>query len=108
MEGRRKKKTSPKSNPLNYSTLERDPRSTLPLVNQSQQIAVVNISDSADLDRDIATVFALAKVLSNNIRGLQPAQTLRQLTVVGRVGCRGRRANTSTVRHFGKLIGSIA
>lgn len=69
---RKKKKTSSKLKPLNYSTPERYPRATLPLVNQSQRIAVVNISDSADLDRDITTIFALAKALSNNIRGLQP------------------------------------
>lgn len=71
----KKKKTTPKSSPFNSRTLERYPRATLPLANQSQQIAVVNISDSADLDRCIVTIFALAKVLLNNIRGLSPEPT---------------------------------
>lgn len=48
-----------KSNPLNYNTLESYPQATLPLANQSQQIAVVNISDSADLNKDIMTVSLL-------------------------------------------------
>lgn len=72
---RTKKKTIPKPSPFNSRTLERYPRATLPLANQSQQIAVVNISDSADLDRYIVTIFALAKVLLNNIRDLSPELT---------------------------------
>lgn len=40
------KKNSPKSNPLNYRALESYPQAALPLANQSQQIVVVNISDS--------------------------------------------------------------
>lgn len=71
----KKKKTIPKPSPFNSRTLERYPPATLPLANQSQQIAVVNISDSADFDRYIVTIFALAKVLLNNIRGLSPEPT---------------------------------
>lgn len=55
----RPKKTSPKSNPLNYSTLESYPQATVPLANQSQQIAVVNISDYADLNKDIGNISLL-------------------------------------------------
>lgn len=52
----RKKTNSPKSNPLNYRALESYPQATLPLANQSQQIAVVNISDSTDLNIDIMII----------------------------------------------------
>lgn len=51
-EDEKKKKTTSQSNLLNYSALERFLRATLPLVHQSQQIAVVNISDSTDWDID--------------------------------------------------------
>ena len=60
---RKKKKTSPKSNPLNYRALESYPQATLPLANQSQQIAVVNISDSTDLNKDIMIISLLYSTL---------------------------------------------
>lgn len=56
---KKKKKPSPKSNPLNYGALESYPPATLPLANQSQQIAVVNISDSTDLNKDIMIISLL-------------------------------------------------
>lgn len=52
----KKKKNLLKSNPLNYRTLERDPRASLPLANQSQYTAAVNISDSTDLNKDIMII----------------------------------------------------
>lgn len=53
------RKPSLKSNPLNYRALESYPQATLPLANQSQQIAVVNISDSTDLNKDIMIISLL-------------------------------------------------
>lgn len=49
-------RSSPKSNLLNYTTLESYPPATVPLANQSQQIAAVNISDSTDLNKDILII----------------------------------------------------
>lgn len=59
----RKKKKTPKSNLLNYRALESYPQATLPLANQSQQIAVVNISDSTDLNKDIMIISLLYSTL---------------------------------------------
>lgn len=58
-----RRKTSPKSNPLNYRTLESYPQATLPLANQSQQIAAVNISDWTDLNKDIMIISLLRGAL---------------------------------------------
>lgn len=60
-----RKKNSPKSNPLNYSTLESYPQASVPLANQSQQIAAVNISDSADLNKDIGSISPLRGALES-------------------------------------------
>lgn len=57
------RKLSPESNPLNYRTLESYPKATRPLANQSQQIAVENISDSTDLNKDIMIISLLCGVL---------------------------------------------
>lgn len=57
------RKTSSKSNPLNYRTLESYPQATLPLANQSQQIAPVNISDWTDLNKDIMIISLLRGAL---------------------------------------------
>lgn len=54
-----KEKPSPKSNQLNYKTPESYPQATLPWANQSQQIVEVNISDSADLNKDIMIISPL-------------------------------------------------
>lgn len=48
------------------------PKQPLPLANQSQQIAAVNISDSADLNKDIMIISLLYSTPSNDSRGLQP------------------------------------
>lgn len=50
------KKETPYSNQLNYKALESYPQATLTPANQSKQIAEVNISDSADLNKDVMII----------------------------------------------------
>lgn len=67
-----------KSNPLNYRALESYPQATRPLANQSQQIAVVNISDSTDLNKDIMIISLLYGTLEYFRRFSATTPGLRQ------------------------------
>lgn len=65
---KKKRGDSPYSNQLNYKALESYPQATLSLANQSQQIAEVNISDSADLNKDVMIISLLYCTLESFLR----------------------------------------
>lgn len=106
------RKPSPKSNPLNYSPVKWYPQAMLPLANQSQQIVMVNISGSADLDRDmviVAIIIPLCFAVALNTYWslfLNPAWTDFMFILL--LHCqREKKANCGKTVLNGKLIGSM-